>query len=82
MKLSLSKVIVQEWQSRCIGDVIPTLRDWRGSPTVVVDDKTAREIAEDCLWYADPKAVDATPGERAAYRGLLRQCQAAKATTP
>lgn len=74
MRLRISPAMVAEWDARCIGDVIPALRDidyQQGS--IEVDLETAAEIAEDCKFYIDPKAVDATAGERAAYRALLRQ---------
>ncbi|WP_096697632.1 hypothetical protein [Polaromonas sp. AER18D-145] len=63
---------------RGISDVIPALGavDWT-SGQVKVSAEVAREIAADCEFYIDPKAVDATAGERAAYRGLLRQVREA-----
>lgn len=71
--LKLSPTIQREWQSRCIADVIPALDGYEGQPTVTVDDSTAAEIADDCRHYINPRAVDATSGERAAYRALLKQ---------
>ena len=74
MRLRISSTIAAEWDTRCIGDVIPALAsvDYdQGS--IEVDPETAAEIAADCRFYIDPKAVDAAAGERAAYRALLRQ---------
>lgn len=71
--IKLSPAMQHEWNSRCIGDVIPGLSDYSGQPTVTVDNDTAREIAADCRHYISPRAIDASPGERAAYRALLRQ---------
>ena len=76
VKLLLSPAIRNEWESRCIGDVIPALRDYAGERAVLVDRSTLAEIKADCEFYVDPKAVDAAPGERAAYRALLKQCAA------
>jgi hypothetical protein len=67
--------MAREWQVRCIADVIPTLSTWTGAATLEVNAATAGEIASDCRFYIDPKAVDATGAERAAYRGLLRQIE-------
>lgn len=75
--LKVSPTIQHEWMARSIGGVIPALDGYAGEDVVVVDHATAVEIAEDCEWYADPKAVDATPGERAAYRALAKQARAA-----
>lgn len=76
INLRLSETIRNEWRVRCIGDVIPSLEGvcW-DKPIASVTETTAREILADCEFYADPKAVDATPGERAAYRALARQIQ-------
>jgi hypothetical protein len=71
--LKLSPTIQREWHSRCIGDVIPGLTDYRGQATVNVDDITAKEIADDCKHYINPRAIDASPAERAAYKALLKQ---------
>lgn len=77
IKLSLSPTIRREWQSRCIADVVPALDGYEGQAAAMVDHTTALEIAKDCEWYADPKAVDATAGERAAYRALAKQIKEA-----
>jgi hypothetical protein len=79
IKLKLSPAMQNEWQTRCIGDVVPALADWDGSLSLTVTEQTAREIAADCEFYINPKAVDATVGERSAYRCLLRQVQKALA---
>ena len=73
--LRISPVIAREWQARCIADVIPALSIWDGAAKLEVDAATASEIASDCRFYIDPKAVDATGAERTAYRGLLRQIE-------
>lgn len=80
MRLIISPTIHNEWQVRSIGDVIPSLNTipWEERATIEVDAVTADEIRADCEFYIDPKAVDATIGERAAYRGLLKQINAAK----
>jgi hypothetical protein len=74
MRLRISSAIASEWDTRCISDVIPALEglDYHGG-ALEVSPETAAEIAADCAFYIDPKAVDATAGERAAYRALLRQ---------
>ena len=79
MLLTITPTIRNEWQVRCIADVIPALADvpWSIARTVQVDDATARAIERDCAFYIDPQAVDATAGERAAYRALKRQIDAA-----
>ena len=74
MRLRITRAIASEWDTRGITDVIPALRgiDYtQGS--IEVDPETAAEIADDCRFYIDPQAIDATAGERAAYRALLRQ---------
>lgn len=73
-KLRISSAMQNEWDVRCIGDVIPGLRgvDYSSGAIEVSDDVLAA-IAADCTHYIDPKAVDATVGERAAYRALLNQ---------
>ena len=73
--IKLSPTMQHEWHSRCIGDVISGLADYNGQPTVTVDDDTAREIAADCRHYINPRAIDASPAERAAYRALMRQIE-------
>lgn len=78
MKLKISSAIANEWMSRGIGEVIPALDglDY-DSGTIDVPPSVVREIAEDCRFYIDPKAVDATVGERSAYRALLKQIEGA-----
>lgn len=74
MRLRISPTIAAEWDTRCIGDVIPALADIDYSGGAIeVSPEVAAEIADDCRFYIDPKAVDATGAERAAYRALLRQ---------
>jgi hypothetical protein len=77
MLLKITPTMRNEWQVRGITDVIPALANlpWETQNAVEVDATTAKEIRADCAWYIDPKAVDATAGERAAYRALLRQVQ-------
>jgi hypothetical protein len=77
-RLKMSAKMRYEWQVRCIADVIPALADGAAwdVPTFATDRATVEAIAADCEHMADPRAVDASPGERAAYRGLLRQCRA------
>lgn len=78
MKLTISKAIELEWDNRCISDVIPGLAgvDYSASEIEVAPD-VAREIVADCLHYENPRAVDATVGERSAYRALRRQIEKA-----
>jgi hypothetical protein len=74
MKLKISPAIAAEWDTRCIGEVVPALADIDyHNGAIEVSSEAAAEIAADCAFYIDPKAVDATAGERAAYRALLRQ---------
>lgn len=70
IRLTLSDKIQHEWQVRSIGGVIPALDGYSGERTVYVDHGVAREIVADCEFYADPKAIDATAGERRAYKAL------------
>lgn len=79
MLLKITPTMRNEWQVRDIAAVIPTLAElpWETAKEVEVDTRTANEIRADCAWYIDPKAVDATVGERAAYRAMLRQIDAA-----
>lgn len=82
--LRISPAIANEWVTRCIGDVIPGLADKTISPgaPLVVTSNTLNDIIADCAFYADPKCVDASPGERAAYRALLKQCRLALSVGP
>lgn len=75
MKLRLSATMRREWEVRCIADVIPGLDGWRGELELELDERTAGEIARDCRFYMDPRCIDASAGERAAYRALLRQVE-------
>ena len=79
MRLKITPTMRNEWQVRSITDVIPALAElpWETSNVVDVDTRIANEIRADCAWYIDPKAVDATAGERAAYRSMPRQIDAA-----
>ena len=77
VQINLSPTIQNEWQTRCIGDVVPALADYAGEASVLVDHAVLEEIKADCRFYINPKAVDATPGERSAYRALLKQCEVA-----
>lgn len=79
MRLKITPTMRNEWQVRCITDMIPALAElpWESENAVEIDAGTANEIRADCAWYIDPKAVDATAGERAAYRAMLRQIDAA-----
>lgn len=82
MRLVITPTIRNEWMTRCISDVVPALADlpWETAPAVEIEPAVAAEIRADCVFHIDPKAVDATAGERAAYRALLRQIDAATAT--
>jgi hypothetical protein len=79
MLMNITETMRNEWRARCIADVVPALADvpWESQSVIAVDDCTAREIERDCAFYIDPKAVDATAVERAAYRALKRQIDAA-----
>lgn len=79
IRLRITPTLRNEWQVRDITAVIPALANvpWETLNVVEVDTAIAREIRADCAWYIDPKAVDATAGERAAYRAMLRQIEAA-----
>lgn len=79
MRLTITPAIRNEWMTRCISDVVPALADlpWETDPAIEVKPAVAAEIRADCVFYIDPKAVDATAGERAAYRALLKQIDAA-----
>lgn len=80
VKLRISATICNEWDTRCIGDVIPELSGINYyQSAITVSNEVAKQIAADCEFYMDPKAVDATAGERAAYRALRNQIAAALA---
>lgn len=80
VRLRISAAICAEWDSRCIGDVVPALAETDyHQQDIEVSEEVARQIAADCEFYIDPKAVDATAGERAAYRALLNQIRKALA---
>jgi hypothetical protein len=83
MLLKISTSIRNEWQVRAITDVIPSLAQipWEMENVIFVDNTTAKEIRADCSFYLDPNAVDATVGERSAYRALMRQIDAAGASS-
>jgi hypothetical protein len=70
MRLLLSHTIRREWQVRCIGDVVPGLAAYGGEAYVDIDANTAQDIAADCRFQADPKAIDQPPGVRLAYEAL------------
>ena len=70
MRLLLSYTIRREWQVRCIGDVVPGLAAYGGEAHVDIDAHTAQDIAADCRFQADPKAIDQPPGVRLAYEAL------------
>lgn len=77
MRLTLSPTIRNEWQVRCIGDVVPALAEYCGQRQIDVDSAVvAAEIAADCRFQADPRCVDNSPATRRAYLGLLRQIEA------
>lgn len=75
--LRLSAAIRNEWRVRCIADVIPALEGacW-DVPRFATDYATLEAIRKDCAFMASPECVDAYPAERAAYRALLKQCEA------
>ena len=79
MLLKITTSIRNEWLVRSIGDVVPALNSiaWETESVIQVDAQTAKEIHADCAFYIDPRAVDASVGERAAYRALMRQIDAA-----
>lgn len=81
MRLKISLSIRNEWQVRSIGSVIPALESlpWENESCIEVEPEIAKEIRDDCAFYVDPKAVDASVGERSAYRGLMKQIDAALA---
>lgn len=75
--LNLSSTILNEWQVRCIGEVIPQLADVTYADKMTVSEECCKEIAADCEFYLDPNGPETTVGERSAYRSLLKQCKAA-----
>lgn len=77
IRLRLTPSIVNEWQVRCIGDVIPELKDLPLAPTISVTVSCCEEIAADCEFYLDPNGPETSIGERSAYRALLKQCKTA-----
>lgn len=83
MLLRISPAIRNEWQVRAITDVIPALENlpWEAENVILVDSSTAKEIRADCAHYIDPKAIEATIGERSAYRALMRQIDSGAASS-
>ena len=83
MLIRISDAIRNEWQVREITDVVPTLAamPWETDNVIFVDSVTAEEIRADCALYIDPRTVDASVGERSAYRALMRQIESASAAT-
>lgn len=79
MRLAITPAIRNEWMTRGISDVVPALASlpWDTAPSIEVGPSAAAEIRADCAFYIDPMAVDSTAAERAAYRALLRQIDAA-----
>jgi len=75
MRLTLTPLVRHEWQTRCIGDVVPALTDYSGQPHVDITAETAAEIAADCRFQADPTCIDHQPGTRLAYSALLRRLE-------
>ena len=82
MRLTLTPVIRQEWQVRCIGDVVPALADYIGQAHVDITAATAAEIAADCRFQADPRCIDHAPGVRLAYSALMRRLESLFPTVP
>jgi hypothetical protein len=81
--LRISPAIANEWNVRCIGDVIPALADRTFEPgKLQVSEPVLREILADCEFMADPRCVDASAAERSAYRGLRDQCKRALSIGP
>lgn len=81
--LRITPAIANEWQSRCIGDVIPQLADqWIEPGRLAVDHATLQAVVADCRFMADPKAIDCSPAERRAYRTFLAQCERVLAIGP
>ena len=82
--LKLSPIIANEWLVRSIGSVIPQLDDYAIEPgrKIMVDRATVNEIVADCKFMTNPKAVDASPAERRAYRAMRAQCEQALAIGP
>lgn len=83
MQLRITPAIRNEWLSRGIGDVVPALEilPWHSDSAIEVDAQTAQQIRADCAFYIDPNAVDASVGERAAYRALMKQIDREMAKT-
>ena len=82
--LRISPAIANEWRVRCVGDVIPGLVDKTispGAPLVVTGD-TLNDIIADCEFMLDANGPDLYPGERTAYRALLKQCRLALSVGP
>jgi hypothetical protein len=82
--LKLSPGIVNEWQVRCIADVIPQLADYaiKVGSKIMVDRETIDAIVADCEFMSDPKAIDSPASERWVYRAMLRQCEQVLAIGP
>lgn len=86
VKLRLTREIQNLWMERDISATIPRLASVRCPPMplrievdIEIDIEMVKEIADDCRHMVDPNGPDMTIGERSAYRGLLRQCEAALA---
>ena len=76
-RLKMSAAIRNEWRVRNIADVVPSLDGAQWDNTSFnTDYDTLCAIERDCLFMVDPAAIDLSAGERAAYRALLKQCEA------
>jgi hypothetical protein len=78
--LRITPSIANEWNVRCIGDVVPALADRMFAPGFLhVTPETLQEILDDCRFMLDPDGPDLLPDERRAYRALVKQCERALA---
>jgi hypothetical protein len=80
--LRVTPTILNEWQVRCIEDVIPGLGSIGKPGNIAVSQETLKEIKADCEFMLDANGPDLYPSERAAYRAMLKQCKLALSVGP
>jgi hypothetical protein len=72
VKIRIPCGIAWEWDSRCIGDVIPALVDGEYFPSLEVTSEVFQEILADTKFNSDPKSMDEMPTKtRTVYKRFL-----------
>lgn len=71
MRLLLSITIRNEWQARCIADLVPGLAGYAGESHIDIDASTAKSVAQDCRFQVSSQGIDHSEPVRQAYHALL-----------